>query len=68
MLSALTKQRKTSVAEAQYLELFEKGQRTGATTKGQDPAFAAQQWINAKFLKCHNCGKPGCRVDILPNP
>jgi hypothetical protein len=38
-----------SVAEAQYLKLFEKGQWTGATTKGQDSAFAAQQWSNAKF-------------------
>jgi hypothetical protein len=57
-----------SVAEAQYLKLFEKGQWTGATTKGQDSAFAAQQWTNAKFLQCHNCGKPGCRVDICPNP
>jgi hypothetical protein len=56
------------VAEAQYLKLFEKGQWTGATTKGQDSAFAAQQWTNAKFLKCQNCGKPGCRVYICPNP
>jgi hypothetical protein len=53
-----------SVAEAQYLKLFEKGQWTGATTKGQDLAFAAQQWSNAKFQKCQNCGKPGCRVDV----
>jgi hypothetical protein len=53
-----------SVAEAQYLKFFEKGQWTGASTKGQDSAFAAQQWSNAKFQKCHNCGKPGCRVDI----
>jgi hypothetical protein len=29
-----------SVAEAQYLKLFEKGQWTGASTKGQDSAFA----------------------------
>jgi hypothetical protein len=50
------------------LKLFEKGQWTGATTKGQDSAFAAQKWTNAKFLQCHNCGKPGCRVDICPNP
>jgi hypothetical protein len=50
------------------LKLFEKGQWTGATTKGQDSAFAAHQWTNAKFLKCHNCGKPGCRVDIFPSP
>jgi hypothetical protein len=50
------------------LKLFEKGQWTGATTKGQDSAFAAQQWTNAKFLQCHNCGKPGFRVDICPNP
>jgi hypothetical protein len=57
-----------SVAEAQYLKLFEKGQWTGATTKGQDSAFAAQQWLNAKFQKCHNCGKPGCQVYICPTP
>jgi hypothetical protein len=57
-----------SVAEAHYLKLFEKGQWTGATTKGKDSAFAAQQWTNAKFFQCHNCGKPGCRVDICPNP
>jgi hypothetical protein len=57
-----------SVAEAQYLKLFEKGQWTGATTKSQDSAFAAHQWTNAKFLQCHNCGKPRCRVDICPNP
>jgi hypothetical protein len=31
-------------------------------------AFAAQQWSNAKFQKCHNCGKPGCRVDICSTP
>jgi hypothetical protein len=57
-----------SVAKAQYLKLFEKGQWTGATTKGQDSAFAAQQWTNAKLLQCHYCGKPGWRVDIFPNP
>jgi hypothetical protein len=57
-----------SVAEAQYLKLFEKGQWKGATTKSQDLAFAAQQWTNTTFLQCHNCGKPGCRVDICPNP
>jgi hypothetical protein len=57
-----------SVAEAQYLKLFEKGQWTGATIKGQDSDFAAQQWTHAKFLQLHNCGKPGCRVDICPNP
>jgi hypothetical protein len=57
-----------SVAEAQYLKLFEKGQWTGATTKGQYSVFAEQQWTNAKFLQCHNCCKPGCRVDICPNP
>jgi hypothetical protein len=57
-----------SVAEVHYLKLFEKGQWSGATTKGQDSAFTAQQWTNAKFLKCHNCGKPGCCVDICPNP
>jgi hypothetical protein len=32
-----------SVAEAQYFKLFEKGQWTGATTKDQDSAFAAQK-------------------------
>jgi hypothetical protein len=53
-----------SVAETQYLKLFEKGQWTGATMKGQYSAFAAQQWSNAKFQKCHNCGKPGYQVDI----
>jgi hypothetical protein len=57
-----------SVAEAQYLKLFEKGQWSGATTKGQDSTFAAQQWTSARFSKCHNCGKPGCCVDICPNP
>jgi hypothetical protein len=57
-----------SVAEAQCLKLFEKGQWTGASTKGQDSAFAAHQWSNAKFQKCHNCGKPGCRVDICSTP
>jgi hypothetical protein len=57
-----------SVDEAHYLKLFEKGQWTGASTKGQDSAFAAQQWSNAKFQKCHNCGKPGCRVDICSTP
>jgi hypothetical protein len=57
-----------SVAEAQYLKLFEKGPWTGATTKVQYSAFAAQQWTNAKFLPCHNCGKPGCWVEIFPNP
>jgi hypothetical protein len=57
-----------SVAEAQYLKLFEKGQWTGARTKGKYSAYAAQQWSNAKFQKCHNCGKPGWRVDIYPNP
>jgi hypothetical protein len=56
------------VAEAQYLKLFEKEQWTGATTKGKDLEFSAQQWSNAKFQKCHNCGKPGCRVDICPTP
>jgi hypothetical protein len=56
------------VAEAQYLNLFEKGQWTGASTKWQDLAFAAQQWSNAKFQKCHNCGKPGCRLDICSTP
>jgi hypothetical protein len=45
-----------SVAEAQYLKLFEKGQWPCATTKRQDSAFTAHQWMNAKFLKCHNCG------------
>jgi hypothetical protein len=53
-----------SVADAHCIKLFEKWQWTRATTKGQDSAFAAQQWSNAKFKKCHNCGKPGCRVDI----
>jgi hypothetical protein len=53
-----------SVAEAQYLKLFEKGQWTGASTKEQHSVFAAQQWSNTKFQKCHNFGKPGCRVDI----
>jgi hypothetical protein len=57
-----------SVAEAQYLKIFEKGQWTGASTKGQDSAFAAHQWSNAKFKKCHNCGKPGFRVDICSTP
>jgi hypothetical protein len=57
-----------SVAEAHYLKLFEKAQWTGATTKGQDSAFAAHQWSNAKFQKCHNCGKPGCRVYICSTP
>jgi hypothetical protein len=56
-----------SVAKAQCLELFEKGQWTGATTKWQESAFTAHQWTNAKFLKYHNCGKPGCRVDICPH-
>jgi hypothetical protein len=57
-----------SVDEAQYLKLFEKRQWMGATTKGQDSAFAAQQWSNAKFQKYHNCGKPRCRVDICSTP
>jgi hypothetical protein len=57
-----------SVADAQYLKLFEKGQWTGASTKGQYSAFAAQQRPNAKFQKCHNCGEPGCRVEICSTP
>jgi hypothetical protein len=57
-----------SVAEAQHLKLFEKGQWSGATIKGQATAFAAHHWTHAKFLKCHNCGKLGWRVDICPNP
>jgi hypothetical protein len=36
-----------SVAEAQYLKLFEKGQWEGSTMKGKYSAFAAQQWSNA---------------------
>jgi hypothetical protein len=55
-----------SVVEVQYLELFEKLQWTGATTKGQESALAAQQWT--KFLRYHNYGKPGCRIDICHNP
>jgi hypothetical protein len=35
-----------SVAEAQCLKLFENGQRIGATTRGQDSTFSAQQWLN----------------------
>jgi hypothetical protein len=57
-----------SVVKAQYLKLFEKGQWTGATTKWQDSAFAAQQWSNAKFQKYHNCGEPGFQVDICTTP
>jgi hypothetical protein len=56
------------VTEAQYLKLFEKGQWTGASTKEQYSAFAAQQWSNTKFQKCHNCGKPGCGVEICSTP
>jgi hypothetical protein len=26
------------------------------------------QKARLKFLKCHNCGSPGCRVYICPNP
>jgi hypothetical protein len=57
-----------SVAEAQYLKLFEKGQWTGATTRGQEATFPAQQWSNEKLQKCHTCDKPGCQVDICPTP
>jgi hypothetical protein len=53
-----------AVAEAQYLQLFEKGQCTGATRRGQDSTFPAQNWSNTKSQKCHSYGKPGCRVDI----
>jgi hypothetical protein len=56
------------VAEVQYLKLFEKGQWTGASTKGHYSDFAAQQWSNAQFKKNHNFGKPGCRVDICSTP
>jgi hypothetical protein len=57
-----------SVSEVQYLKLFENGQWTGATTLGQESTFPAQQWPNVKLQKFHNCGKPGCGVDICPTP
>jgi hypothetical protein len=53
-----------AVAEAQYLRPFEKGQWKGATTRGQDSTFPAQNWSNVKLQKHHNCGKPGCHIDI----
>jgi hypothetical protein len=53
-----------AIAEAQCLKLFKKGQSMGATTRGQDSTFPAQNWSNKKLQKCHNCGKPGCCVDI----
>jgi hypothetical protein len=49
-----------SIVEKQYLKLFENGQWTGATTRGKESTFPAQQWSNAKLQKCHNYGKPGC--------
>jgi hypothetical protein len=57
-----------AVAEAHYLNLFEKGQWMGETTHGQDSTFSAHNWLNAKLQKCRNCGKPGWRVDICSTP
>jgi hypothetical protein len=54
------------VAEAQYPNLFEKGEWTGATTRGQDSAFPEKLWSNAKLQKCDNCGKPGFCVNMCP--